>query len=345
MPLPRLLALLLTAAATLALTASPALADLDIQYRTTVKGKDQPALIVHAQRALRGITITLTDDKGASQQLRVPALRVGQDRRVPFRHALGKATYEAQMEVRWADGETGLYRLDFDAVRVVDLEIRVAEEDVDLDARRVRFLATNPLTSAALDIYGEDGQLLDELRLDFDPPSDPAEPVVLTWSELEADIGHLNLRVTDIAGFYTGVRISPFYIEIPHDNVEFETGRADIRRTEEPKLRATLGHLRKAIEAHGSLAGLKLYIAGYTDTVGSRESNRELSTRRARSIAAWFRANGVRVPIYYQGFGQDVLAVPTPDETAEPRNRRALYILSSQVPTGESVPSPNWRRL
>ena len=34
-----------------------------------------------------------------------------------------------------------------------------------------------------------------------------------------------------------------------------------------------------------------------------------------------------------------------PEETDEPANRRALYILSSQPPTGESFPSARWKRL
>ena len=58
----------------------------------------------------------------------------------------------------------------------------------------------------------------------------------------------------------------------------------------------------------------------------------------------------VCIPIYFQGFGEEVLAKPTPDETDEPLNRRALYILSAsnrrRVPTclvqsGESS-SPHW---
>ena len=93
-------------------------------------------------------------------------------------------------------------------------------------------------------------------------------------------------------------------------------------------------------------AQLKLFVAGYTDTVGSHSANQSLSNNRARSIAQWYRQNGLRIPIYYQGFGEEVLAKPTPDETDEPANRRALYILSSQQPaTSESLPRSKWRRL
>ena len=103
--------------------------------------------------------------------------------------------------------------------------------------------------------------------------------------------------------------------------------------------------VKDALAKHGTLLALKFYIAGYTDTVGNAAYNRDLSKRRARSIAAWFRAQGLKIPVYYEGFGESVLAKKTPDETDEPANRRALYILTSQAPSGAPFPSAKWKRL
>ena len=77
-------------------------------------------------------------------------------------------------------------------------------------------------------------------------------------------------------------------------------------------------------------------VIGYTDTVGVRVGNQLLSLNRAYEIAKYFRQHGVTVPIRYTGFGEDVLAVQTPDETDEVRNRRARYVLAVENPENAS---------
>ncbi|HEV7555274.1 MAG TPA: OmpA family protein, partial [Kofleriaceae bacterium] len=80
---------------------------------------------------------------------------------------------------------------------------------------------------------------------------------------------------------------------------------------------------------------MQLYVAGHTDTVGSSASNRKLSLARARAIATYFRGKGLVMPIAFAGFGEDVLAVKTPDETDEHANRRVDYVLG---PAGGTPP-------
>ena len=156
----------------------------------------------------------------------------------------------------------------------------------------------------------------------------------------------MEFRVDDVAGFWTALKLEPFAVEIPHEDLVFDNGKWDIRPTEEPKLDHTYKLIREALEKHGKLIQLKLFVAGYTDTVGSDGDNQRLSNNRARSIASWFRRKGLKVPIYYQGFGEKVLAKKTPDNTPEPINRRAVYVLASQQPaTSETLPKQNWARL
>ncbi len=62
---------------------------------------------------------------------------------------------------------------------------------------------------------------------------------------------------------------------------------------------------------------------GFTDTVGTPEYNQALSERRANAVADYLAGKGVsRDRMVVQGFGETNLAVPTPDQTPEPRNRR-----------------------
>ena len=79
--------------------------------------------------------------------------------------------------------------------------------------------------------------------------------------------------------------------------------------------------------------------------MGNTHYNRELSTRRARAIARWFRSKGLNIPIHYCGFGEEYLAKKTPDETDERANRRAIYILTSQAPSGPPFPKAVWKKL
>jgi OOP family OmpA-OmpF porin len=62
---------------------------------------------------------------------------------------------------------------------------------------------------------------------------------------------------------------------------------------------------------------------GFTDTVGTEEYNQGLSERRADAVADYLESRGVtRDRLVIRGFGETNLAVQTPDETPEPRNRR-----------------------
>lgn len=75
-------------------------------------------------------------------------------------------------------------------------------------------------------------------------------------------------------------------------------------------------------------ATLDITVAGYADTVSSSQINDALALKRAQFVAQKLRASGFKdVEIGVEGFGKRSLAVPTPDETDEPRNRRAVVIV------------------
>lgn len=64
-------------------------------------------------------------------------------------------------------------------------------------------------------------------------------------------------------------------------------------------------------------------IIGHTDTLGSAASNQTLSLRRAEAVSRLLKPVASRiVAMDIGGQGESSLLVPTPDNTAEPRNRR-----------------------
>ena len=100
------------------------------------------------------------------------------------------------------------------------------------------------------------------------------------------------------------------------------------------------------MKKYGQWVQCSLYISGYTDTVGDSASNQSLSQRRALALAQYFADQGATFPVYYQGYGERVLAVPTEDSVDLAANRRALYVITAgPPPRGKDTPGGSWKRL
>lgn len=75
-------------------------------------------------------------------------------------------------------------------------------------------------------------------------------------------------------------------------------------------------------------AGGEILVVGHTDRVGTIEANDKLSGRRADAIADLLKAQGFAADLVTAyGRGEREPAVPTADEVAEARNRRAEIII------------------
>ena len=105
--------------------------------------------------------------------------------------------------------------------------------------------------------------------------------------------------------------------------VNFASGSAELT----PQAIQALNELGRALSS-SELAGYKFRIEGHTDTVGAPEANRALSEQRAKAVVAYitsrFGVDGSRLQAV--GMGEQDLAVPTPAQTPEPRNRRVLVV-------------------
>ncbi len=215
------------------------------------------------------------------------------------------------------------------------LKLSINKKDVDLANRVLYFRLNRPVDSAEIKVYSTDGNLLAE-RTELYNGASAGSRLSISWPKLlgeNAENFRIELKVTDVDEFWIGWEVVRFYLEIPHEDVVFETAKWDIRASEESKLDEALKILLPAIKKHVKNMDCQLYVAGHTDTVGSLSANRELSQNRARSIARYFSSNGVKgIPIYVRGFGEELPAVETGDNVAEERNRRAIYILATFPP-------------
>jgi outer membrane protein OmpA-like peptidoglycan-associated protein len=86
---------------------------------------------------------------------------------------------------------------------------------------------------------------------------------------------------------------------------------------------ASRAALNQALAAALARSGGEIVVTGHTDTVGTTARNDELSQVRATQVRLIFLDRGFPPDrVEAVGRGKRELAVPTPDEVDEPRNRR-----------------------
>jgi len=141
----------------------------------------------------------------------------------------------------------------------------------------------------------------------------------------------LKPNAADLAAPSRGIRAvaadsAPHEIDL---EITFASGSAALAPSG-VQLVGTLGHAL----ASPALAGDSFRIEGHADTVGVASANLALSRRRAETVtAALTQHYGIAAArLTSLGVGSDHLVVPTPDQTAEPRNRVVRIINLGPTP-------------
>ena len=318
---------------------------LGFQLKGVVQGQAQPMLVFRPTEGVKQVKVTLWRSDGDKSVHHAAAIETGAKTTIEVRQPKGKFGYKAKLDVTWTDGETSTLRIKFDLTRSDGLTMHIDPAEVDLDGRTLRFTLSTDVRRAELRIFDSQGNQIDLVKKRYAGEA-AGTKLDVSWQTTKGDVAHMTLRAWNAKGFWTEMRLEPVSMRIEHRDVEFASGSAIIDKREEPKLKATLAKLKQAVQMHGQTIALRLYIAGYCDTMGPAAANRVLSAQRARAIGRWFRRHGLKIPIHYQGFGEDVLAVKTPDETAEAANRRALYLLSTHTPAkSRDIPKQDWKPL
>lgn len=332
----------------LCLTLSPlcALADavrVSLQPQAAL-GKGLPSLRVHIEEPIAGFELKLK--RGDGHEVRVKGGgQPGVTRTLSLEQPEGRFHYEGELVVRFPDAEEASMPLSFDAELLGPLRLTVVPEDVDVEGRKLRFTLSRSASRAKVTVLMDTGKKAFDGEVSFQGEA-AGTPLEVTWPAAEGRVLRISLQAFDTSDFFTGVELFPWRVDVPHEEVNFPSGRAEVPAAERRKLDASHALIADAVSRYGRFADLRLYIVGHTDTVGDTDANRELSLRRARVIAAYLRKRGLELPIFYEGFGEQSPRVATPDETDEAANRRAEYILSVEPPTLSPTPfPPRWRKL
>jgi len=304
--------------------------------------KEKPALLIKAAHDGRmKLELSVGEDAARTQTFEAD-LKAGKVLRQGWAQKEPEATYLARMHIDYDSGKTydGIMEFTFSCAPAIGVTLE--KGGLNLAKGRLALKVVGPAARAEVEVLDADAAVV----VNKEVPVKRGR-VKVSWPVDERGFGGVSLRVFDRHGSWVQLELMPFSVEIPHEEVEFASGKWEVRASEAPKLQDTLDLIRAELEKfQGDLTEPSLYIGGYTDTVGSKGDNRKLSDNRARSIGRWFKSNGFQYPVWYQGFGEDVLAVDTPDQTPEPGNRRAVYLLSNVPPQVDGeMPRARWRRL
>ncbi len=103
--------------------------------------------------------------------------------------------------------------------------------------------------------------------------------------------------------------------------LEFEPGTSQLTAASQAQLAEVIARAKER-------AGGEIVVTGHTDRQGTLEANDKLSLERAQAIRTLLVERGFRAELIEAvGRGEREPLVPTEDEVAEPRNRRAELLV------------------
>ena len=317
------------------------------QDRVDLTRGEKPTLVVSFDEKLRSAQVEVIADDGSFEKtFAFSTIVPGREQILQWNQADGIVGYSVRVTMSRGAGDSEVEETWVEVAATRPLTASIPGDSVDLSARTFALHTNHPPTHVDIEVLGDDQKVMGESTMQIEGAKQ-GEPVTITWTEdRPGNVFRVSARAHDEFGFWAEVEIIPWSLTIDHENVNFDTGSNVIGESELPKLDAPWTQIKEAVETYGQWVKCALYVAGYTDTVGDAASNRSLSERRALSLARHFKERGASFPIYYRGYGESALAVSTPDNTDEPRNRRALYVVTAgSPPRGASTPPGSWQRL
>ncbi len=315
--------------------------DLQFGYPTHLEGGDKPGLFVTPPRAVGILDVECTQGSEVYHWEK-SGLSAGATQKFYWDRDPANPMAECVIQVRFQDDTAEGIVLSLDFTYGASLSVDLSRAAVDLEANTVSIEVTAPVDKAEIRALGAGKAVLDQREVAV---SGGPGIVDIPWVGEADEVVILEVKLWS-GSSWAGFTYSPWFLDIPHDDLHFETNSDAIPADEAYKMERTLKELQEVVEKYGDLVPVKLYIAGCTDTVGDQGHNYDLSRRRARSIGRWLRQHGFTHPVYYHGFGESLLAVQTGDGVDEIANRRALYLVSSNPPpAGSGIPQVGWSAL
>lgn len=312
--------------------------DLDIGYDAIISKGMSPTLYITPSADIKEIKIGI-DANGKHYDFVKTGEPAGQEMAFSWKADPNATMVNAEIYAVFSDGYVAEAIMPMEFSYGAGLTVDYASVKADRQKEEISVRVSQQVQTAEIVAYGAEKKVLDQQTLSLN--AGPGE-IVLPWVGGVRDTVLIDVTLRN-ADSFAGFTYSPWYLDIPHQDVLFESNAYIIDESEEWKLESTLKELQEVLRKYGSVVPVKLYIAGCTDTVGDASHNKKLSNQRAKAISDWLRGHGYDAPIYYYGFGESLQAVKTGDGVDESANRRVLYIVTSD--TQPDLPSVSWRQL
>jgi outer membrane protein OmpA-like peptidoglycan-associated protein len=315
--------------------------ELEFGYSPSLGTGEQPMLSVTVPRSVDSIWIQI-EAGGSSWDFERSGMGAGEQFKVHWERNPAVTEALATIRCEFSDGYVEAVQVPVSYSYAGRLEVDLSRASADVQKRILTVDVNQPIERADITALGARKMVLDQRTVEI---ADGPGSIDVPWIGDASEVVLLDVKL-HTSNAWAGFTYSPWFLNIPHDDVIFATGQWEIDPLEEAKLHALKQELESVMEKYGSVVQVKLYIGGCTDTVGTAESNRVLSQNRARSIGSWLSRNGISMPIFYYGFGERWLAVPTGDGTDNAANRRAVYMVGANPPPASAgVPSARWSAL
>ena len=315
--------------------------DLAMGYLPALEEGDSPTLSIVPARAVAEMQVDL-EVGGQTRVYNYDNVAAGKEIIITWERNPSITSADAMIRAVFTDGFVSEYMVPMTYSYGSPLDIDIDSVKVDDESGVITVDVEGHVDQAELVSIGARGVELGREVIQIGAGPGPIE---IQWSGYSKEVVRLDVTLSNETA-HVAFEYSPWHLNIPHQDVLFDSNDATIAESEEWKLEATLTKLKEVDELYGELIDVKLYIGGCTDTVGNASSNRDLSARRARAIAVWLKQHGYSSPIFTYGFGEDWLAIPTGDGVDEQGNRRAVYMVGTRPPPAKTgAPQVKWRPL
>jgi outer membrane protein OmpA-like peptidoglycan-associated protein len=326
--------------AALVLAASARANDVELAVTAKVPIGTPPAVTLKIKKDVKRASLDIKSSAGARVRRSGGPKEAGGELVFKLEQSKpGRAQWSGTLEVEFEDGTAGSMPLAFATEVLSSFKFKLTEDTELIKKNIIELTSEHDTSKIEVEVYGEGGELLAGQGFPQDNVK-AGTPMRVEWlPKKDGLVLRIHVVVHDTAGAFQSSDSFPYTISIPHEEVEFEFGKADVRATEEPKLVKAVTEIERATKLYADAVKvegvqIRLFVHGHTDTVGSPGANQALSERRARAIASWFAKRGVKVTIYARGFGESALKVDTPDETENQQNRRVDYDVAVNPPAG-----------
>lgn len=311
--------------------------DLDIGYDAVITSGVSPTIYITPSADLKELRVSI-DANGKTYQFSGSGA-AGEELQFSWKADPNATLVNADIYAVFTDGYVAEAVMPMEFSYGGGLAVDYDSVKADRNKAEISVRVTQAVDTAEIVAYGAEKKVLDRQTISI---GQGPGVITLPWLGGVKDTVLIDVTVRNDSSF-AGFTYSPWYLDIPHQDVLFDSNSSVIAESESWKLESTLKELNEVLRLYGSVVPVKLYIAGCTDRQGDAASNRTLSNQRAKAISTWLRTHGYEAPIYYHGFGESLLAVQTADGVEESANRRVLYIVTSDTPP--DLPNVSWKAL